>query len=115
MQDLIVEFLTETNENIAELDTALVQLEQNPGDRDLLSRIFRVMHTIKGTSGFLGLPRLGGVAHKGEDLLGLFRDGKLQPTPEYISLVLEALDCIKSILSAIEKAGQEPAGDDSAL
>ena len=64
MDDLIPEFLTETNESLAELDISLVQLEQNPGDKDLLSQIFRVMHTIKGTSGFLNLPRLGSVAHK---------------------------------------------------
>jgi len=108
MDDLLAEFLTETNESLAELDTALVQLEQNPGDRELLSRIFRVMHTVKGTSGFLGLPRLGTVAHHGEDLLGLFRDGKLQPKPEYITLVLEAIDSIKSLLADIAKTGRSP-------
>ncbi len=115
MDDLLPEFLTETNENIGELDNALVQLEQNPNDKDLLSKIFRVMHTIKGTSGFLNLPRLGSVAHKAEDLLGLFREGKLQPTPAYISLILEALDRIKTILSALEATSKEPDGEDGEL
>ena len=58
MDDLVAEFLTETNESIEELDVDLVNLEQNPNDQDLLSKIFRLMHTIKGTCGFLGLPRL---------------------------------------------------------
>jgi len=115
MDDIIVEFLTETNESIGELDNALVQLEQNPGDAELLSKIFRVMHTIKGTSGFLNLPRLGKVAHKSEDLLGLFRDGKLHPTPATITLILESLDRIKEILASLEAAGSEPEGDDSNL
>ena len=115
MDDLIPEFLTETNESLAELDISLVQLEQNPGDKDLLSQIFRVMHTIKGTSGFLNLPRLGSVAHKAEDLLGLFRDDKLQPTPGNISLIFEALDCIKIVLASLESTGKEPEGDDSDL
>lgn len=115
MEDLIIEFLTETNESLGELDTALVRLEQNPNDSDLLSKIFRVMHTIKGTSGFLNLPRLGRVAHKSEDLLGLFRDGKRQPTPANISLVLESLDRIKSILASLEASGHEPEGEDDDL
>lgn len=115
MEDLIVEFLTETNESLGELDTALVLLEQNPNDKELLSKIFRVMHTIKGTSGFLNLPRLGSVAHKSEDLLGLFRDGKLQANTASISLILESLDRIKGIIASIEQAGKEPDGDDAEL
>lgn len=115
MDDIINEFLTETNESLAELDNALVALEQNPEDSALISQIFRVIHTIKGTSGFLGLPRLGSVAHKGEDVLGLFRDKKLKVTPAYISLILEAIDRIKQIIIGIETTGGEPAGDDSQL
>ncbi len=115
MDDLIVEFLTETNESLGDLDVSLVKLEQNPNDKELLSEIFRVMHTIKGTSGFLNLPRLGSVAHKAEDLLGLFRDGKLQPIPSYISLILEAIDRIKDLIAVIETSGSEPEGDDSDL
>lgn len=115
MDDLINEFLTETNESIGALDNDVVLLEQDPGNMDLLSKIFRIMHTIKGTCGFLGLPRLEKVAHKAEDLLGLFREGKKTATPENISLILEALDRIKDILDGIEKTGNEPEGDDSVL
>jgi two-component system chemotaxis sensor kinase CheA len=115
VDDLILEFLTETNENLSDLDTSLVELEQNPNNKDLLSQIFRVMHTIKGTSGFFDLKRLGLVAHHAEDLLGLFREGKLQATPEYISLIFESLDQIKIIIAGIGDTKKEPEGDDSAL
>lgn len=115
MDDLINEFLVETNENIAELDTSLIHLEQDPNNKDLLSKIFRVMHTIKGTCGFLGLPRLGSVAHKSEDLLGLFRDGALTATPDNITLILESLDMIKWIIGQLEQTGKEPDGSDEAL
>ncbi len=115
MDDLITEFLTETSEALADLDNDLVNLEQNPNDKDLLSQIFRIVHTIKGTCGFLGLPRLEGVAHKGEDVLGLFRDGALEVTPEYVTLIFECLDCLKGILQGLEENGSEPQGDDSAL
>ena len=70
MDELLSEFLTEANESLAELDNGMVRLEQNPNDPELLSEIFRVVHTIKGTCGFLGLPRLGAVAHVAEDVLG---------------------------------------------
>jgi two-component system chemotaxis sensor kinase CheA len=115
VDDLISEFLTETNENLSELDIALIQLEQDPTNKDLLSKIFRVMHTIKGTSGFLNLPRLGSVAHKAEDLLGLFRDDKLTANPTYVSLILDAVDRIKMIIVEIGNTGKEPDGDDNDL
>lgn len=115
MDDLIAEFLTETSESLQELDTDLVHLEQNPNDKNLLSKIFRLMHTIKGTCGFLGLPRLEGVAHKAEDVLGLFRDGVLEVTPEYVSLILQSIDRIKVIVSGLEENGSEPEGDDTEL
>lgn len=115
MDDLIAEFLTETNESLGELDLDLVRLEQNPNDKNLLSNIFRLMHTIKGTCGFLGLPRLEKVAHHAENVLGRFRDGELEVTPDYVTLIFESLDCIKGILGGIEETGQEPTGDDTAL
>ncbi|TAN56252.1 MAG: hypothetical protein EPN26_04115, partial [Rhodospirillales bacterium] len=70
MDDLLSEFLTETSESISTLDVALVNLEQNPNDREILQNIFRLVHTIKGTCGFLGLPRLEAVAHSAENVLG---------------------------------------------
>src|ERR1700686_5510963 len=115
MDDLLNEFLTETNENLSVLDLELVKLEQNPNDPALLSNIFRLVHTIKGTCGFLGLPRLESVAHAAENVLGKIRDNELVVTPGAISLILGSLDCIKSIMAALEATESEPAGDDSAL
>lgn len=115
MDDLIVEFLTETNESLEELDRDIVNLEQNPNDKDLLGKIFRLMHTIKGTCGFLGLPRLEKTAHHAENVLGRFRDGDLEVTPDYVTLILESIDCIKYIVGELGATGSEPKGDDSAL
>jgi two-component system chemotaxis sensor kinase CheA len=115
MDDLLTEFLTETTENLNSLDIELVRLEQEPNNKDILSNIFRLMHTIKGTSGFLGLPRLESVAHAGENILGKVRDGELIVTPQAISLVLESVDTIKAILVALEQDGKEPAGHDKDL
>ena len=70
MDDLLSEFLTETNESIGIVDASLVALEQDPGDESQIDSIFRLVHTIKGTCGFLGLPRLEAVAHAGENVLG---------------------------------------------
>ena len=115
MDDLIVEFLTETNESLDELDVDIVNLEQNPNDADLLGKIFRLMHTIKGTCGFLGLPRLEKCAHHAENVLGSFRDGDLEVTPDYVTLILESIDRIKFIIGELETTGQEPEGNDSEL
>jgi two-component system chemotaxis sensor kinase CheA len=115
MDDLLSEFLTETNENLAVLDVELVKLEQNPNDIDLLSNIFRLVHTVKGTCGFLGLPRLESVAHAGENVLGKVRDGELEVTPQAVTLILACLDRIRSIMGDLEASGTEPAGDDSEL
>jgi two-component system chemotaxis sensor kinase CheA len=115
MDDLIADFLTETNESIAELDTALVKLERTPDDKDTLSLIFRLVHTIKGTCGFLGLPRLERVAHAAENVLGKIRDGVLTATPETVTLVLTALDRIKAIVAGLASNGSEPAGEDGEL
>ncbi len=115
MDDLIEEFIAETNESLEELDLDLVNLEQNPNDKDLLGKIFRLMHTIKGTCGFLGLPRLEKVAHHAENVLGRFRDGDLDVKPEYVTLIFESLDQIKFLTRTIAESGSEPEGDDSAL
>ncbi|PWC38605.1 chemotaxis protein CheW [Azospirillum sp. TSO22-1] len=115
MDDLLSEFLTETNENLSVLDVELVRLEQNPNDPELLSNIFRLVHTIKGTCGFLGLPRLEKVAHASENVLGKFRDGELVITPAAVSLILQALDTIKGLLAVLEATEAEPPGDDNDL
>jgi two-component system chemotaxis sensor kinase CheA len=115
VDDLLQEFLTETGENMDVLDVELVKLEQNPNDPELLSNIFRLVHTIKGTCGFFGLPRLESVAHAGENVLGKVRDGVLTVTPDAVSLVLGSLDRIKELLTALEETGSEPEGSDSDL
>src|ERR1700748_1021448 len=101
MDDLLADFLTETNENLADLDVSLRKLERTPDDREPLSLIFRLVHTIKGTCGFLGLPRLEHVAHAAENVLGKIRDGVLIATPDNVTVVLTALDRIKLIVAGL--------------
>jgi two-component system chemotaxis sensor kinase CheA len=115
MDDLLSDFLTETNEGLATLDVVLLKLEKAPDDRPTLSEIFRSVHTIKGTCGFLGLSRLEKVAHAAENVLGKYREGALKVTPEGITLILSAIDCMKGIVSGLETTGSEPQGNDSAL
>ncbi|MBB4267523.1 chemotaxis protein CheW [Roseospira visakhapatnamensis] len=115
MDDLLSEFLTETGESLSTLDVELVNLEQNPNDRDILSNIFRLVHTIKGTCGFLGLPRLESLAHAGENVLGKFRDGELEVTQEAVTVILHTIDRIKDILGHLEQTETEPEGTDQDL
>jgi two-component system chemotaxis sensor kinase CheA len=115
VDDLIAEFLTETAESLEVVDSELVKFEANPNDRKTLDNIFRLVHTVKGTCGFLGLSRLEAVAHAGETLLGRFRDGKLDVTPIAVTLVLHSIDRIKVILAGLEQTGNEPDGDDHDL
>ncbi|MEZ5848118.1 MAG: chemotaxis protein CheW [Geminicoccaceae bacterium] len=112
MDELLSEFLTECIENMTVLDTELVRLEQNPNDLELIGSIFRIVHTIKGTCGFLGLPRLERVAHASENVLGRFRDGEMPVTPSAVTVILAALDRIKEILDALAETQTEPEGDD---
>lgn len=116
MDDLLLDFLTEASESLSVLDSELVKFEQDPNDTAILANIFRLMHTIKGTCGFLGLPRLESVAHAGEDVLGKFRDGELEVTPNAVTLILNAIDQIRALLEYLEQnEGAEPAGDDAEL
>jgi two-component system chemotaxis sensor kinase CheA len=115
MDDLLTEFLTETAENLTVVDAELVKLERDPNNKDVLGRIFRLVHTIKGTCGFLGLPRLERVAHSSETIMGKFRDGILPVTADAVTLILESLDRIKDILTRLEADGAEPKGDDADL
>jgi two-component system chemotaxis sensor kinase CheA len=115
MDDLLRDFISEANESIEALDRGLVRFEREPEDPDLLGEIFRVMHTIKGTCGFLGLQRLAAVAHAGENILGQFREGSLRPDQSSVSAILEAVDLIKHLLLQLESTGGEPAGNDDNL
>jgi two-component system chemotaxis sensor kinase CheA len=114
MDELLSEFLTESGEHLEGVETQLVQFERDPTDASLVAGIFRLVHTIKGTSSFLGLDRLQAVAHSAETLIGDLRDG-VPPTQKTVSLILAAIDRIKSILAGIEVLGAEAEGDDSAL
>jgi two-component system chemotaxis sensor kinase CheA len=115
VDDLLSDFLTETNESLAELDGALLTLERTPDDAETLGFIFRLVHTIKGTCGFLGLPRLERVAHAGENVLGKLRDRSLTVTPDIVTQVLAGIDQIKAIVAVLSATGAEPPGDDTEL
>src|SRR3981189_1172630 len=114
MDDLLREFLTETSESLDTIDNQLVRFEQDPNNAKILDNIFRLVHTIKGTCGFLGLPRLEALAHAGETLMGKFRDG-MPVTAEAVTLILSSIDRIKEILAGLEATEAEPEGNDQDL
>ncbi|HZD88684.1 MAG TPA: chemotaxis protein CheA, partial [Pseudolabrys sp.] len=114
MDDLLREFVTETNESLDVVDLELVRFEQDPNNAKILDNVFRLVHTIKGTCGFLGLPRLEALAHAAEALMGKFRDGA-HATNEAVTLVLTTIDRIKEILDALEQHQHEPEGSDDDL
>ena len=114
MDDLLREFLTETSESLDTVDNQLVRFEQDPNNAKILDNIFRLVHTIKGTCGFLGLPRLEALAHAGETLMGKFRDG-MPVTAEAVTLILSSIDRIKEILGGLEATEAEPEGTDQDL
>src|SRR6478752_3397698 len=114
MDDLLREFVTETNESLDVVDVELVRFEQDPNNAKILDNIFRLVHTIKGTCGFLGLPRLEALAHAAETLMGRFRDG-VPATSASVTLILLTLDRLKAILADLEATGTEPSGSDDDL
>ncbi len=114
MDELLREFLTETNESLDVIDVELVRFERDPNNAKILDNIFRLVHTVKGTCGFLGLPRLQALAHSAETLMGRFRDG-LAVTAEAVTLVLSTIDRIKEILVELEHSEREPEGSDRDL
>src|SRR5215472_12785151 len=114
MDDLLREFVTETNESLDVVDVELVRFEQDPNNATILDNIFRLVHTIKGTCGFLGLPRLEALAHAAETLMGKFRDGA-PASSEAVTLILATIDRIKTILESLESEQREPEGVDTDL
>src|SRR5438093_749591 len=114
MDELLRDFLTETHESIDVVDVELVRFEQEPNNAQILGRIFRLVHTIKGTCGFLNLPRLETLTHAAETLIGNFRDGA-PVTSEAVSLILATIDRIKLLLDELERNQAEQAGDDRDL
>lgn len=114
MDDLLREFLIETGEHLDTVDVELVRFEREPGDRDILRNIFRLVHTIKGTCGFLGLPRLEALAHAAETLMEGVRDERIVAA-DCVTLILATVDRLKLILSELERLQAEPAGSDADL
>ncbi|MFC4616493.1 chemotaxis protein CheA [Cellulomonas algicola] len=107
IDEIVREFLVESYENLDQLDRDLVELEENPGDRPLLSSVFRTIHTIKGTSGFLAFSRLERVTHAGENLLVELRDGRRQMDQVTTDVLLRTVDTVRLLLDAIERTGGE--------
>ena len=114
MDDLLNDFLTETSEHLEAASSQLVQFEIDPSNSAIVASIFRLVHTIKGTCGFLGLSRLEALTHAAEAVVGMLRDGQ-SATPELVTLVLAAVDRVKLILGELERTATEPAGDDEDL
>jgi two-component system chemotaxis sensor kinase CheA len=115
MGEIIKEFLVESNDNLDQLDRDLVELEKDPHSGELLGRIFRAIHTVKGTSGVLGFSKLESVAHVGENLLSKMRDGRLCLNAQITTGLLGMVDAVREILRAIEASGSEGEGDYTAV
>src|SRR5687767_9976633 len=115
LDDIVQEFLVESHENLDQLDRDLVALEQDPGSRELLSSIFRTIHTIKGTSGFLAFNRLEKVTHVGESLLARLRDGAQSMTPQTTDALLRMVDAVRELLAHIEETSNDQTGDDESI
>jgi two-component system, chemotaxis family, sensor kinase CheA len=114
MDDLLRESVTETNESLDVVDVELVRFEQEPNNAKILDHIFRLVHTIKGTCGFLNLPRLEALAHAAETLMGKFRSG-VPASADAVTLILSTIDRIKEILDTLEREQREPDGADADL
>src|SRR5579871_35054 len=113
--DIVREFLVESSENLDLLDRELIHLEKDPGNRGTLASIFRTIHTIKGTCGFLGFTKLESVAHVGENLLSKLRDGELALIPEMTTALLAMVDAIRQMLARVEAVGNEGERNDQEL
>ena len=115
MNDMTREFLLETQENLAQLDNDLIALEQDPTERATLARVFRTLHSVKGTAGFIGLPKLQAVAHAAESLLSRLRAGEITFNRPIASGILAVVDAIRGMLASVEAGNGEGPGDYSAL
>ena len=114
MDELLQEFLGETGEHLDMVDRELVRFEQEPNNGDILRNIFRLVHTVKGTCGFIGLPRLEALTHAAESVIGQFRDGA-SVSSSAVTAILETIDRIKEIMAELAEKGQEPPGHDGQL
>ncbi len=107
LDPIVREFLAESQENLEQVDRDLVNLEGGSTDQGLLDRVFRAIHTIKGTCGFLGFGRLEALSHAGESLLGHLRDRKRKVTPDISAALMEMVDALRSVMQAIERTGSD--------
>ncbi|MCF6172406.1 MAG: Hpt domain-containing protein, partial [Campylobacteraceae bacterium] len=107
IQEILEDFLVEAFELIEQIDQDLVELENNPEDLELLNRIFRVAHTVKGSSSFLNFDVLTKLTHHMEDVLNKARKGELKITPEVMDVVLKSIDMMKELLVAIRDDGND--------
>lgn len=107
MQEILNDFLTESNEMLEVLDQRFVTLESDPTNTDLLNEIFRAMHSMKGSAGFLGFNHLVDVAHRGENILNKLRQAEMAVSPAIISVILETIDVIKAIMADIRESGTD--------
>jgi two-component system chemotaxis sensor kinase CheA len=115
MEEVVRDFLDESRENLDRIDIDLVALEKDPEDKSIVARIFRTIHTIKGTCGFLGFTRLEGVTHAGENVLSALRDEEIAPNPEMTTVLLTMVDAVREMLARIESTGDEGTGDYSKI
>src|ERR1700754_631402 len=102
MDDLLQEFIAETRETLEAISGEIVAWEANPADRARLDAIFRFVHTVKGSCGFLDLPRLARLSHAAEDVLAAVRSGERQPDTRLVNAVLAIVDRIGEIVEAID-------------
>lgn len=109
--EIVAEFLVESHENLDQLDRDLVELEKHPDSRELLSSVFRTIHTIKGTSGFLAFHRLESLTHVGENLLSRLRDGEIALTEEIAGALLAMVDTVRALLGLVEETAGDIGGD----
>ena len=115
MDDIVREFIIESTENLDQLDRDLISLEKSPTSKELLGSIFRAVHTVKGTTGFLGFSKLESVAHAGEGLLSRLREGALLLSPSITSGLLAMVDAVRTMLASIEATGADGDNDYAAL
>src|SRR4030066_613158 len=107
MQELIKEFIAETEEILEGLDQYFIKLEAAPGDLVLINEIFRAVHSVKGSAGFLGFNRLVEVAHQAENILNKLRQKGMQATPEAIDIILESVDVLKRLIKEVKEGSRE--------
>src|ERR1700722_16060332 len=113
--DIVSEFIAESYEGLDRMSTDLVALEQDRTNPETLSSIFRTMHTVKGTCGFLSFAKLEAIAHAAEDLLSLIRDGVLEMTPDVVTALLDTSDAMREVLAHVERDVTEGPSDYSGL